>query len=83
VSGSWKIIPTAWERIRSHAFAGAPTISCSSIRIEPVTRTRALGGSSPAIARHVTDLPEPDSPTMPIRSPRSTWRLTERTAWMS
>jgi hypothetical protein len=47
-------------------------------RISP--ETRACGGSKRMIARHVIDLPEPDSPTRPRTSPGATAKLRSRTA---
>lgn len=40
-------------------------------RIDP--EIRACGGSRPSTASEDTDLPEPDSPTMPRTSPAATW----------
>ena len=40
-----------------------------------------LGSFSPMIVRHVTLLPEPDSPTIPRVSPRSSVNDTPSTAW--
>ena len=37
-------------------------------------------GSRPMMASDVTDLPDPDSPTMPSTSPAATSKLTPRTA---
>ena len=48
----------------------------------PVTVVRR-GGSSPTSDRQLTDLPEPDSPTMPRTVPRSTDQLTWSTAWIT
>ncbi len=42
--------------------------------------TRTGGGSRPSVARNVTVLPEPDSPTTPRHSPRCTSRSTPSTA---
>ena len=42
--------------------------------------TTALSGNSPISASAVTDLPQPDSPTRPSVSPRSSEKLTPRTA---
>src|SRR5919112_919782 len=47
-----------------------PISSCPSSVAEPVTC--ALGGSRFMIASDETDLPEPDSPTMPSNSPGCT-----------
>ena len=52
----------------------------------PSSRTREFGltvarlVSSPITARAVTDLPEPDSPTIAIVSPLRNWNDIERTA---
>ena len=43
---------------------------------------RALSGSSPRMEKAVWDLPEPDSPTMPRISPRSTWKETSSTTFL-
>ena len=43
----------------------------------------ALGGRSPMIASAVVVLPQPDSPTSPSRSPRSSVKPTPCTAWSS
>jgi hypothetical protein len=48
-------------------------------RMDP--RTCALLGNRPIVARAVTDLPEPDSPTMPSTSPGARERSMPRTAW--
>jgi hypothetical protein len=45
--------------------------------------TTAGGASSWAIANSRVDLPQPDSPTMPMNSPRSSSKLTCSTAQMS
>ena len=41
----------------------------------------ALFGSRPMAARAVTDLPDPDSPTMPSTSPGAMEKSMPRTAW--
>ena len=48
-------------------------------RTEPLTR--AFLGSRPIVAMAVTDLPEPDSPTMPSTSPGESSALSPLTAW--
>ena len=58
-------------RIFASAVSGAPSSSWPPNRTEPVTR--ADPGSRPITAIEVTDLPEPDSPTMPSTSPRRSW----------
>jgi hypothetical protein len=66
--GSWKIIAIAGPMSRRRFAAGIGTRSTPSNRIRPESTSTPLG-SRPAIARSVSDLPEPDSPTMPKRSP--------------
>ena len=60
-------------------FSLRPRISRPWKRMEP--RTSALLGSSPMLASAVTDVPEPDSPTMPRTSPAASVKSTPRTAW--
>ncbi len=48
-------------------FSFRPRSSRPPKRMEP--RTLALLGSNPMVASAVTDLPDPDSPTMPSTSP--------------
>src|ERR1700758_2482203 len=60
-------------------FSLRPGISVSLKRTEP--DTRALFGSNPIVAIAVTDLPDPDSPTMPSTSPGASSALTPLTAW--
>ena len=69
IIGSWKIIATLRPRIVRQVASLAPTSSCPASLIEPATM-RPGGSISPMIARPVTVLPEPDSPTSPITSPR-------------
>ena len=51
----------------------APTSSCPSSLIDPAMRA-FLAVCRPITAMLVTDLPDPDSPTMPSVWPRSTWK---------
>ena len=68
VIGSWKIIAMRLPRIRAHLrVATAPSRSWPSNRISPETMRPGGDGISRMIDRLVTDLPEPDSPTMPER----------------
>ena len=57
-----------------------------SFQLEEGERLGLVGesgcGRSRIIARLVTDLPQPDSPTSPKRSPSSSWKLTPLTAWI-
>src|SRR5579862_4471161 len=59
-------------------FSLSPSNSVSLKRTEPVTR--AFLGSRPMVAMAVTDLPDPDSPTMPRTSPGERSVVTPRTA---
>ncbi len=77
--GSWNTIATSRPRCERHRRSGAPASSAPASRIEPVTR--AASGASPISAEASTDLPQPDSPTMPTRSPGAMDRLASRTAW--
>ena len=54
-------------RSAEYSASARPTSSRSCQRIEPLTCAVSL--SSPMIASAVTDLPEPDSPMSPRRSP--------------
>ena len=48
----------------------------------PSTTTRPdVGRSSPASSRSNVDFPQPDSPTIPNRSPARTSKLTPASAW--
>ena len=66
-SGSWKTIAILLPRILASCLSGMPTSSCPRSRTLPFTR--ADSGSSPMTASDDTDLPDPDSPTMPSTSP--------------
>ena len=68
LKGSWKIMAispprSAWRRSSSAARTSSPFQ-----RISPSSISRV--GSRPMMARAVTDLPEPDSPTTANTSPR-------------
>ena len=79
VIGSWKIIAiSSPHRARISSF-GRPEISLPSKWTDPVRS--AVLGNRPMIERDSTDLPEPDSPTMPSVRPRSRRRETPPTAW--
>ena len=54
-------------RMRVSSLSVRPSSSSPRNLTEPVTR--AFFGSRPITAIEVTDLPEPDSPTMPSTSP--------------
>ena len=55
--------------------SGSPVMSVPSMSTLPL-----VGWSRPARIRSRVDLPQPDSPTMPKRSPGATSKLTPRSA---
>jgi hypothetical protein len=69
VIGSWKIMAMRWPRMARIASAGNLVSSWPSKAIEPPTMRPVSAGSSRRIDSAVTDLPQPDSPTMPNVSP--------------
>ncbi len=75
--GSWKTIETRSERIRASRFSFA----VSTLPAKPATVTVPLACSSsgrrPMIEAAVSDLPDPDSPMSPTRSPARMERDTE------
>src|SRR5699024_12442686 len=77
--GSWKIIDISLPRIFDISLSVLPMSSWPRSFTEPVTF--AYSGSRPIIAMEVTDLPEPDSPTMPSVRPGKRSKSTPRTAW--
>ena len=80
VIGSWKIM-LIWAPQTWRSWAGASVvISWSANRTVPL-RTTSRTGSRPMMDRERTVFPEPDSPTMPRVSPRSTVNETPSTAW--
>ena len=79
MEGSWNTIETSSPRIGRRSFADLPSSSSSRSLADPVTA--AVGGSRPSIARELTDLPDPDSPTTATTSPGATSKLMPRTAW--
>ncbi len=73
--GSWN---TIWSRSRRNLSRRSGSGEMSV----PSTTTRPdVGRSSPASSRSSVDLPQPDSPTIPKRSPALTSKLTPRRAW--
>ena len=78
VMGSWKIIAMPLPLTGISLFSLRPNSSVSLKRTEPVTR--AFLGRRPMVAIAVTDLPDPDSPTMPRTSPGERSVVTPRTA---
>src|ERR1700736_613708 len=79
IIGSWKTIATFAPRSRRSRSSDAPTSSWPRKRIDPPTM-RPGGPTRPRIEKPVTVLPEPDSPTSPSTSPRSTVKLAPSTA---
>ena len=69
VIGSWKIIAISLPRISRISLSGSADRSRPSNRTLPPSIRPAGFGSSRMIARLVTLLPQPDSPTRPSRSP--------------
>src|SRR5262245_30964340 len=79
VIGSWKIIEICLPRMSSSALSAIVVRSRPSKRIAPET-TRPGDCTRPMIERDVTDLPQPDSPTIPSTDPSSTSNETPSTA---
>ena len=77
--GSWKIMAILSPRILWNSSSEIFKRSLPSYKISPPS-TMALLASMPIIARLVTDLPEPDSPTMASVSPLYKSNDTSRTA---
>ena len=79
VIGSWKTIAISAPRIRRSSSSEAPTRSRPANATRP--SKRAFGERvRPISVMPVTDLPEPDSPTIASTSPASTWKETPSTA---
>ncbi len=85
VIGSWKIIAISAPRISRISALEA----CARSRIAPVRRRNSIRpvailpppcSTRRIRASEVTDLPEPDSPTIARVSPASTWKDRSRTA---
>ena len=77
-SGSWKIIEIFVPRYSDISSSVLPRSSSPLSLMDPVTW--ALSSSSPMSDRAVTDLPDPDSPTMPRVRPPHRSKFTPRTA---
>ena len=69
-SGSWKTMEIVLPRRRESCLSFSSNILWPSISISPLMV--AVRGSRPITARELTDLPEPDSPTMARASPLCT-----------
>ena len=80
VIGSWKIIDTASPRTARISLSGrSRRLRPSSLISPPAMRPGGLG-TRRMIDSDVTDLPQPDSPTMPSVSPGASEKLTPSTA---
>ena len=80
VMGSWKTIAILGPLMSCICFSLSFTISCSSKRISPPFMMVLAGGLRRMMLLAVTDLPEPDSPTIARVSPRLRSNETPRTA---
>ncbi|CUI54127.1 Uncharacterised protein [Achromobacter aegrifaciens] len=84
VSGSWKIAPISLPRKRWRALGGRLSMRLPARWISPPP-SRPGGSSRPITAMPVSDLPAPDSPTMPRISPgwmsKLMSRVATRTPW--
>src|SRR5687768_13801807 len=80
VIGSWKIIASSRPRRSSSFFSGSLVSSLPSKTTVPPTIFAGGLGIRPMMESAVTDLPQPDSPTMPSVFPRSSEKLTPSTA---
>ena len=78
-SGSWKTIAILSPRTLWNSSSGVFIRSLSPYSILPPS-LMALPARIPMMARLVTDLPEPDSPTIARVSPEYRSKLTSRTA---
>ena len=79
VIGSWKIIAISVAH-RPRYSASDRSVMSRPLRRTVPDRSTLRRGVRPMIERLATDLPEPDSPTMPSVLPRSTVRLSPSTA---
>src|SRR6478736_763417 len=80
VMGSWKIIAISSPRIVRRRLDEALRRSSPRNSTSPV-EVANFESLSPITVRHVTLLPDPDSPTMPSTWPGSTLKLTPSTAF--
>src|SRR6056297_1845842 len=78
--GSWKIIESSAPRMRLSARSFSEVSSTPPSRTAPEAMLPAGRGSRPISARLVTDLPQPDSPTMPSVRPGRIENETSSTA---
>jgi len=80
VIGSWKIMEMRCPRRLFISCSERDVSSVPSKRIEPWAMRPVSGGIRRRMESAVTDLPQPDSPTMPRVSPRATSNDTPSTA---
>ncbi len=80
VMGSWKIMAMSLPRTPRISSSSIVRKSRSPSMSEPSTTLPGGSGMSRMSDRAATVLPEPDSPTMPSVSPRSSVKLTPLTA---
>jgi len=78
--GSWRIIAICAPRRRRISSGLLARRSSPSKTTSPPTMRPPGSGTNLKIERHVIDLPEPDSPTMPRVSPRRTEKVAPSTA---
>ena len=81
VIGSWKIIEMRRPRRSRNSSGWSSSRSTPSKSTLPPATWPAGLGRRPMIAREVTLLPQPDSPTTPTVSWAWTSKVTPRTAW--
>ena len=81
VIGSWKIIAMSLPRTARMSASFRVRRSLSPSMSDPSTTLPGGSGMRRISDRAATVLPEPDSPTMPIVSPRSSVKLTPLTAF--
>ena len=79
VIGSWKIIAMSLPR-RARSLRGVICSRSSPLKSASPVEIVLRGLFRPMIERHVTLLPQPDSPTIPSVFPFSTEKLTPSTA---
>ena len=81
VIGSWKIMPIWEPRMSSPLTVFCPRMSWPRKTAEPPTMRPGGIGMRPITLCTVTDLPQPDSPTIARVLPACTSNDTPRTAW--
>ena len=79
--GSWRMIPILLPRTSSISLSESWRMSRPSRLTCPPTMRPGGEGTRRISERTVTDLPQPDSPTIPRVSPRRRSKLTPSTAF--